>query len=203
MQPTQIMITGVTTYYDVRIIDSIVDESEQGIYLNSARLVDQVLRDARIYSTLMTRIGGLLGKPLEFEPGDPGDGRKTTTAQKYVDEIESLWPEMFEHSALVELLVWGLMQGVGVAQVVEDDDVWHLDVWHPWALTWDEFERQYYIQTREDARLYILPDGKGGYRDQNGTRWVLFTPFGFGKPVCVGGALYPFGNNVIGGRGSL
>lgn len=178
---TPIMITGVTTYDDVRIIDSIVDEGEQGIFLNSARLVDQVLRDARIYSTMTTRIGGLLGKPLEFEPGDTGDGRKKSTAEKYAEDIKSDWPKMLEHSTLVELLTWGLMQGVGVAQIIEDEDLWRLEVWHPWALTWDEFERQYYIQTREDSRLYILPDGKGGFRDQNGTRWVLFTPFGFGN----------------------
>lgn len=178
---TQVMITGVTTYDNVRIIDSIVDEAEQGIYINSARLVDQVLRDARIYSTIMTRIGGLLGKVLEFTAADPSDGRNKSTAEKYAEDIESDWSDMFEHSALVELLIWGLMQGVGIAQIFEEDPIWKLDVWHPWALTWDEAERQYYLQTREDSKLYILPDGKGGFRDKNGTRWVLFTPFGFGN----------------------
>lgn len=193
---TQIQISGVTTYENVRIIDAIVDEAEMGIYVNSARLVDQVLRDARIYSTLMTRIGGLLGKALEFEPAEPEDGRNKSTADKSATEAETLWPQMFEHSALVELLLWGLMQGVGVAQIVEGEDVfddegnvvatmpldpWRLDVWHPWALTWDEYRRQYYIQTREDSKLYLVPDGKGGFRDKNGTRWVLFTPFGYGN----------------------
>lgn len=178
---TQVMITGVTTYDNVRIIDSIVDEAEQGIYINSARLVDQVLRDARIYSTIMTRIGGLLGKSLEFEAAEPSDGRNKSTAEKYAEDIESDWSDMFEHSALVELLIWGLMQGVGIAQIIEEDPIWKLDVWHPWALAWDEAERQYYLQTREDSKLYILPDGKGGFRDKNGTRWVLFTPFGFGN----------------------
>lgn len=179
--PTQVQITGVTTYDNVRIIDSIVDEAEQGLFINSARLVDQVLRDARIYSTLMTRIGGLLGKALEFEPAEPEDGRNRPTAEKSAKDIETLWPQMFEHSSLVELLLWGLMQGVGVAQVLEDTDPWTLDVWHPWALGWDEVLRQYYIATREESKLWLLPDGKGGFRDENGTRWVLFTPFGFGN----------------------
>jgi phage gp29-like protein len=175
------MISGVTTYDNVRIVDAIVDEGEQGIFINSARLVDQVLRDARIYSTAMTRILGLLGKPLEFEPAEISDGRTKTTAERYAKECESEWPRMFEHSALVELLLWGIFHNSGLAQVIEDTDPWTIEVWHPWALTWDEYERRYYVQTREDARLYIESDGKGGYVDQNGTRWILYTPHGFGN----------------------
>jgi hypothetical protein len=174
--PTQVQIGSVTTYENVRLIDCIVDEAEQGFYLNAALLCDQVLRDARIYSTLMTRVGGLLGKPKDFE-----GAKDTKKATLDAEEFERLFDCMFEHAALVELLGWGLMLNAGVAQIVEDADPWKLDVWHPWALTFDEIERQYFISTREESRLYILPDGKGGYSDKNGTRWVLFTPFGFGN----------------------
>lgn len=177
---TPVMLTGVTTYDNVRIIDSIVDEGEQGIYINSARLVDQVLRDARIYSTLMTRIGGLLGKPLEFESAE-GTGVRKDSAAKSAKDIESDWQSMFPHDQLVELLLWGLMQGVGIAQVIEESDPWRLEVWHPWALSWDEAERLYYLQTREASRLWLHPDGQGGYRDDTGGRWVLFLPFGYGN----------------------
>lgn len=178
---TPIMITGVTTYEDVRLIDSVVDESEQGIFINAARLVDQVLRDARVFSTLTTRIGGLLGKPLDFEAAEPSDGRTTPRAEKATDILESDWQKMLPHDVLVELLTWGLMLNAGVAQVLEDFDPWKLEVWHPWALAWDEAERKYYLQTREDSRLYLEQDDGGGFRDKNGARWVLFTPWGYGN----------------------
>lgn len=190
--PTQVQITGVTTYDNVRIIDNIVDEGEMGLFLNLARLADQVLRDARIFSTLMTRIGGLLGKALEFEAAEPRDGRTKSTAEKSAEDLETDWPKMFDHAALVELLLWGLMCNAGIGQVVQDTDPWRLEIWHPWALTWDEYERQYWVMTREDSRVWILPDGKGGFGgsrtapsdgepEWDGTRWVLFTPFGFGN----------------------
>jgi hypothetical protein len=178
---TQIMLNGVTTYDNVRDIDAIVDEMEMGIFINSARLADQVLRDARIMSTVSTRIGGLLGKPLELEAAKPSDGRNKSTADRLAAECKTDWPKMFPHAELVQFIEWGLMHNSGVAQVIEDTDPWTIEVWHPWALAWDEYLRQYYIQTREEGRLYILPDGKGGFRDENGTRWMLFTPFGFGN----------------------
>jgi phage gp29-like protein len=173
---TQLMISGITSYDAVRDVDAIVFEMEQGIFTNSARLVDQVLRDARINSVLNTRVLGLLGKPLEFEPA-----KDTAAGRRCAEDCETDWPAMFERSALVELLTWGIMQGVGIGQIVEDQEPWKLEVWHPWALSWDEYDRQYYLQTRENSRLYIVADGKGGYRDKNGTRWLLYTPFGYGN----------------------
>ena len=178
---TPVMISGITTYDNVRIIDAIVDEGETGVFVNSARLVDQVLRDARCYSTISTRIGGLLGKPMEFTAATPSDGRTKSTAEKSKEDLQTDWKVMFPHDQLVSLLEWGLMHNTGLAQVITDQEPWTIETWHPWALTWDEYERQYWIQTREESRLYILPDGKGGFRDENGGRWVLFTPFGFGN----------------------
>lgn len=175
---TQPMLGSIATYDQQRFVDSIISECENGIFINSARLVDAVLRDARIFSTLTTRISGLLGKPLEFEPAEVSDGRTKSTTERYAKEIDSNWARMFGHSALVELMAWGLMQGIGIAQVIEDAEPWTIEVWHPWALTWDEFERLYWIQTRENSRLYIRPDGNGGYVDDTGTRWILFAPWG-------------------------
>ncbi len=42
--------------FTVRKVDYILTESEQGVFYNSAMLVDQVLRNSRIFATLMTRI---------------------------------------------------------------------------------------------------------------------------------------------------
>lgn len=176
--PTQVALTGVTTYENVRIIDAIVDEGEAGIFINSALLVDQVLRDARIFSTLMTRILSLLGKSQKWEPSKAKGVRKDS-AQRIADEVKDEWSSMAPHASLVELLVWGIMQGVGLAQVVQDQDPWRLEVWHPWALQWNEYERAYHVSTRENTLLVLKEDGAGGFVTDDGTRWVLFTPYGF------------------------
>jgi phage gp29-like protein len=167
-------ITSIGTWDNVRTIDAIVDEAENGQFANSARLVDQVLRDDRAFSSAMTRILGLLGKPQEFKPW-----KDTAQGRNQAEELKTMWPDMCEHSSLVELLIWGLMLGVGVAQIIQTHDPWKIEVWHPCALQWDAYEGCYYVQGRDSAQLRISPDGKGGFVDDKGHRWVLFTPYGY------------------------
>lgn len=168
-------ISSIGTWDSVRVVDNIVAEAEDGMFVNSARLIDQILRDDRINSVVMTRILALLGRELEFEPAkDSGQGRKIA------EDIEADWPTMFAHSAEAELLLWGILQGVGLGQVIKDE-VWSLEVWHPWALRWDEYRRQYSVQARETGDLWLERDPKGGFVDANGGRWVLYTPYGYGN----------------------
>ncbi len=177
---TQGMLTALGSYENVRYIDSIIDEMESGYFYNSARLVDRVLRDARLFAVLNTRISGLLGQKIEFEPAKgpkQGEGR----GNKIADEVEQDWPRMFSRAALVQLLTWGIMHNSGVAQIIEDADPWRLDVWHPWALGWDEDKRGYEICTRENSRLKLIANKDGTHSDENGGRWVLYTPYGYGN----------------------
>ncbi len=173
---SQTMLSSLGSYDHVRYIDAIIDEMESGIFINSARLVDLVLRDARLFATLQTRISGLLGEKVEFEPAkDTGRGRKVA------EEVEKEWPHMFGRSALVEVLLWGIMHNSGLAQIVEDSEPWKLEVWHPWCLTWDEPQRAYYVATKEDSRLWLEPASDGTHVDKNGGRWFLYTPYGYGN----------------------
>lgn len=182
----QVQISRLTSYDGVRYVDAIVDEGEDGYFTNAARLVDQILRDARICSVLSTRILGLLGKPVEFEPAvkpepDKKKGRRSgeARARKIAEEIESDWPQMFPRATLAELLTWGLMLGVGIGRIDETCEPWRLDVWHPWALTWDSDARAYYVQTRDNTRLWLTKDKHGQFFDAEGGRWVIYTPYGY------------------------
>lgn len=179
--PTQLQLTSLVTYDKVKAVDYIISEMEQGWFFNSAQLVDQVLRNSRILATVQTRIIGLLGKARDVDPAKPDDGRTKSTAQKVADEVNEEWCKLFPHAQLVELMTWGLLHNSGLARVDQSGEAWQLEVWHPWALEWSDVERAYFVRTREDQRLRIDPDGQGGYRSQDGTRWVLFTPFGFGN----------------------
>jgi phage gp29-like protein len=170
-------IYTVSTWESVRSVDNIVSEAEQGYFYNAALLVDQILRDDRIYGTLMTRVLGLLGKPLEFEPA-----KDTARGRNVAEEIEEDWPTLFGHAAVVDLLTWGIMLGVGLGQIIEDKKHgWYLEVWHPWALEWDPHERCYLVQGKGQTRVRLSSDGDGGYIDDAGRRWVIYTPYGFGN----------------------
>ncbi len=172
----QMPVYSIGTWEQVRDIDNIINEAEDGLFYNAARLVDQVLRDDRIYSVFMTRVLALLGKDLEFEPA-----KDTAQGRTIAEDLEEEWPSMVQHSALVELLTWGLMLGVGLAQVLEEGPKWKLEVWHPWALRWDLNKRTHLVQANGMVEFAITPNGDGTYGDEAGRRWVLFTPFGFGN----------------------
>lgn len=180
MAVSQVSVARICTYDNVRAVDYLIEEAESGYFGNAALLVDQILRDARIFAVMMTRVLGLLGKDLEFDPP-----KETAHAKKLAEDIEADWPSIFSDAALVDLLTWGLMLGVGLGQVIKDGPAWTLEVWHPWALEWDTDKRAYFVETRTDtggrARLEIIPDGKGAYTDAQGTHWVLFTPYGYGN----------------------
>ncbi len=177
----QVMIPSLTTYDRVRDVDYIITEMEQGIFINSAMLVDQILRNSRVFSTVMTRIVGLLGKVRDIDPASEIDGRTKSTAVRVAEDVERDWSKLFPHAALVELMTWGILHNSGLAQVTQDGDTWSLDVWHPWALRWDPVDRVYSVQTRDQQFLTLLPDGKGGYVSEDGARWILFTPHGYGN----------------------
>ncbi len=180
MASTQGMLTALGSYENVRYIDSIIDEMEAGYFYNSARLVDRVLRDARLTAVLNTRISGLLGQKVEFESAKgPKKGEKR--GEKIAEALEEDWPKMFPHAALVQLLTWGIMHNSGVAQIIEDADPWRIDVWHPWALSWDEDKRGYELITRENNRLALIRGEDGTYSDGEGGRWLLYTPYGYGN----------------------
>jgi hypothetical protein len=173
---SQVPIASLVATERQRVVDAIVTQVEDGIFYEGSLLVDLVLRDDRIRGVLMQLVQGLLGKQLELEPA-----KDNGTHRSIADEIEVLWPAMFEESALVELVTWGITLGVGLAQVVWQDGVPWLDVWHPWALRWDDFLHQYVLQTRENSVLHLVP-ADHGFTDETGGQWLLFTPYGCERP---------------------
>ncbi len=190
----QVPVTSIAVWDSIRYVEAIIDEADSGYFYNAAYLAERVMRDDRIYSVMMTRIHGLLGKHLDFDPG-----KDTARARKIAEEIEVDWPLMFEHSALVRLMTWGLMLGVGVAQIIDQGDRWSLSTLHPHSLRWDILRRNFKIQmmvadqfgangeiiASHPEEFLLVPDGQGGYVDaaaSNGSRprrWVVFTPFGY------------------------
>ncbi len=199
---TQTPVSQVGVWESIRAVECVINGLDAGIFFEAAYLAERVLRDDRVYTVVMTRVGALLGKPLELEPATD-----TATARRINDQVEDEWSSMFSQAALVRLQTWGLMLGVGLGEIEEEGDTWKLKVWHPHGLQWDTFRQVFTLQVlvvdERDAdgavlrshpeRITLQSDGKGGFFDDTvrGTRprrWVLYTPFGY-EDACRQGLL--------------
>lgn len=155
-------------------------DHDYGSFGISSPWVDEVRTDDRINGVLETRAGGLLASPLKWKAGRPG--RK---AQKICDEIggtdESvgLWDSIASPATIKDMLGWGNMLGVAIAQItwqtVEGKWVPRVIPWHPHTTRWDWMRRRFVTQTMDAMEVELprpdqLPNG-----DAN---WFVWCPHG-------------------------
>lgn len=146
-----------------------------------ADLVDELRADDRIGGVLQQLSLALFGLKLGFEAS--GDGRKRNRVVRAV-ESEDDWWDMTSEADLADLFEWGLVAGVGLAELVWPPDanaagrvVPRLKVWHPRWLRWDWQKRSWWLWTDDSAEIEITP-GNG--------KWLMFTPFGHNRPWARG-----------------
>lgn len=152
---------------DVSKVKSALRQMENGEFGQAAQLADAMGRDDRVEGVFGTRVEGLLGLPMQFEPR--GDGRKAKVVAKDVEE--RFWG-MFPESQTAELLQWGLKLGVGIGQLIYERtaSAWvpRLETWWPGFVTWRWDTRSFWVQTM-DGMVEVIP-GDG--------RWVVYAPYG-------------------------
>lgn len=138
----------------------------------AAELCDALQCDDRARAARL-QLGGLFGLPLTFEDGV---GRLRRRARKAV-EVEEDWWSAFSDEALLDLLMWGVVLGVGLARITWVEErgrhVPRLDVWHPRALRWDAYAAAWKVRLFDGSEIPITPG--------DGT-WVLFTPGAEAEP---------------------
>jgi hypothetical protein len=127
-----------------------------GNLLEAGDLANAIDQDDRVRGTLSTRTLGMLGLPLSW------DGEEPSEWFRYAPEPE-----------LNKLLKWGLLLGVGLAQIRPNGA---LESWHPRWIRQDTTTRQWYVTTQQ-GELAINP-GAG--------QWVLYTPYGSIEPYFDG-----------------
>ena len=144
-------------------------------------LVDELRADDRCGGVLQQLSLALLGLPLTFEAS--GDGRRRNRVVRAVESDDDWW-DMTSEAELADLFEWGIIEGVGLAELVWPSTatasgrvVPRLKVWHPRWLRWDWQKRSWWLWTDDSAEIEITPgDGK----------WLLFTPFGRNRPWARG-----------------
>lgn len=147
--------------------------AQSGNLTLAAELVDAMLADDRIQATLGTRVRGLLGLPLVFEPANNREGKSIATALG--GDFWSFAPE----ESLYQLISWGLLLGVGLARLDWQEGesgrlLPLLEVWHPRNLRYDPQRGAWQIAARE------------GTLEPRPGAWWLYTPYGPRRPWAGG-----------------
>lgn len=140
----------------------------------AAELAEAALADDRVQAVLGTRVRGLLGLPLTFEPPNNREGK--TIIRALEADFWSFAPE----ESLYQLISWGLLLGVGLARLDWQEGesgrlLPVLEVWHPRNLGYDPQRGAWYVQTREGSRVEPRPGA-----------WWLYTPYGSRRPWASG-----------------
>jgi hypothetical protein len=149
----------------------------------AAEFCEALFGDDRAGAVLQTRIMSLLGLVPSFEPG-AGDGRRSRSALRAIEAEEDWW-KISPLAALMLILKWGLVLGVGPASkawiISKGRDLPVLKLWHPSHIR-QEDDGLWYTETKADGTVQIADaDGHG----INGL-WALFMPYGSHRPWSHG-----------------
>lgn len=153
----------------------------------AADLCEWMIGDDRIQAVLETRADALLG--LDFSLVERGDARRSKAVCAALD---SEWEASFPEAELRKLLAWGQMLGVGLGQLVWDEDpdtgrwTMRLETWSPRWLAWDSVRHTWTIDAIEGgAPLGSAPTGRYDITPGDG-QWILYTPHGPSRPWVWG-----------------
>lgn len=151
--------------------------AENGNLRLMADLCDHIMADDTAGAKLDDR-AGLFRLPLAFEPAK-GAARRTPVIKASEDDWTLANPE----AELKLLLRWGVLAGLGVAQIIwsESTDsgrvLPRLKVWHLRHIRWDQLHRTYYAR-QENGTEVPVEHGSG--------KWVIYTPYGESRPWSLG-----------------
>lgn len=158
-----------------------IDGADSGHLLELADLVEAMMGDDRIDGVTSSRTHGLLGLPLTFVAGS----EQAKTYLQGENKAPGEWYSMLPESELVRFLAWGIILGVGLAQIVPLPRLpgrkqrYRFETWNPRHLRHDPLAHggfEWYVQTAT-GEVPIVP-GAG--------KWALFLPYGVKRPWAGG-----------------
>lgn len=166
----EIPLVTVATSWGVADVRAAYGDLVIGLFDRPAQLVDSVTGDSRVLAGMSSRVGGLLGRPVEFQV--PRRYRDSDTAKECSRAFEDAWPTMAAEPILSELQKWGVMLGFGPAQVLWDTGgryaIPHPRPWHP-RYCYYHWIYRCYVAITQDGQVPITP-GDG--------HWILHAPHG-------------------------
>lgn len=155
-------------------------QADAGNLTQLADLVETIMRDDRVSGVLSTRTQ-LLGLPVDFTGGDAAAREILSAGIDGEDGNPGEFYNMLPEHELLKLLSWGIMAGVGLAQlvplprVIDNPQRYRLETWSPRWLSYDAYRStgtKWRLQTQEGMKNIVPGDGQ----------WVVFTPYGENRP---------------------
>lgn len=174
-----VMSATALTISDVR---AAIGDLTVGNFDAPAQVVDVLTGDSRVAAGLASRVGGLLGREVQFEI--PRKYADSSEALECRDAFADRWPTMAPESVLSELCTWAVMLGNGLAQMPWDMSGDYATpqprIWHP-RYTWYHWTARRLIANTQDGVAVIEP-GDG--------HWIQHAPHGYYRG-WMRGALRP------------
>lgn len=189
--PARVVDTGepeITSVWNPETIRLALLEHETGQFELSGQLADFVRRDDRVYTSLDSRVLGVLGLPFAIDESDEADTKALKKASaKLARRIRGWWYRCIPEATLADLLNGAILSGFAVGELAwarGDDGLIYprLHVHHVQHLQWNPVERR--LELRTTSGLVPITPGDG--------RWVVFAPAGAARP-WMAGAIRPLG----------
>jgi len=162
-------------------IDAALSDADTGNLQRAADLVETITEtDDRASGVLSTRTLGMLRLDLTFK-GGAEEARVALGGVADSRESGEWWTQHPE-SELAQLISWGIMLGVGVAQRVPlpreagARQLHRLENWHPRWMWQNTYSHQWHM-THKGGTLDVAP-GDG--------QWIIYTPYGRERPWARG-----------------
>lgn len=179
LQPKTKTFRELPSYYSwsdwdrIEAVKRAIRELEQGQLNMAAQVVDAMLRDDRIAGCLEQRCQALPSLPLSSEPRTRSGVEPTAVQRAIAQQVAMDWESFVPDAAATELQQWGVMLGVGFAQVIWTS--WEkpvLEVWHPRHFFWRWDTRSFWVATDGDGMQEVIPGGG---------QWVVYAPHGLAR----------------------
>ncbi len=181
-------------YTSVADVQSVIDAHDLGFFQISTFLTEQMQANPRLRGIVGTRLSGMIGTAIRWEPGRDNDlGRRAVRA------IEEDWPLIASVQTRKQLHEWGLQLGVGFAQKhwyrsrTTGRLIPRVEVFHPSWTAWNWGPRLYQIWTQEGTQYVpspslsvpgdeVVPLSRDALASGIGLapamQWVVHEPFG-------------------------
>ena len=169
-------IVSIATEWTVQRVRAALHSNLIGMFDTPAMLADEMLGDDRVQATMGSRIAGLLGREVIFEPADD-----SIAAREVCDAWEPCWDGIGGYGSLGWMQAYFMLLGWAPAQLVWDTTgpVWRPQMrpWHQ-RFTYYHWTLRRYIALSQDGQISIEP-GNG--------KWVLHAPWGDYRAWLFGG----------------
>lgn len=187
-EPPIMIAPDFNTVGDCRGVITLLDF---GQFQLASWMIEQMLWNPRVRGVLETRLNGLVGTEIRWEPG-----KKNDTARRAARDIVEDWPQMVNAATRKALSQWGLLLGLGLGQKnwylspLTRRMIPRLQVYHPQWTIWDWTLGAYKVWTLDGWSIVPSPSllapgqewkaPQGGEKQVPDTlrRWVLHEPWG-------------------------